>query len=158
MIEDKFPEEQDPIPGQEDENTSQDNPVDLENQEQINSENLVQQIEEENDDPDSENITSNETMGIPPVSSEITPGRTGETLAIKEAEIEANDDDRPDNKNLLGDNPPGAEDAAFNSGHPGDISSADVKYNAENIRENFRENIDKTASEINLDKKLKNGN
>ena len=152
-----FPEEQDPIPGQEDENTNPENGLDLETQEQINNENLVRRIEQENEDPDAEgsSITSDESMGIPAPSNSAPPGRAGEAAALRNAEIEANSDDRPTNKNLLGDNPPGREDIAFNSDHPGDITSDQVKYNAENIREAFRENIDKTSAEINLDKKLK---
>lgn len=152
-----FPSEQDPISGQEDENVNPENGRDLESQEQINNENIIQEIEDENSEPGSGNITTNDTMGISSPVSGVTPGRAGEAKAINDAEIERHSDDHPTNKNLLGDNPPGAEDVAFNSGHPGDLSSDQVKYNAENIRENFRENIDKTSSEIKLDRKLKEG-
>ena len=150
-----FPSEQDPTPGQEDENVSPENGMDLESQEQINNENIIQGIEDENRAPGTGNITTNETMGISTPLSGVTPGRAGEAKAIIDAEIEEHSDNHPTSKNLLGDNPPGAEDLAFNSDHPGDLNSDQVKYNAENIRENFRENIDKTSSEINLDRKLK---
>jgi hypothetical protein len=153
--EEKFPARQDPIPGLEDSNSTGDVP-NLDVQEQINNEDQIQRIEQDADAD--ELITTNATMGVDAGPGDaIAGGRVGEAAAIQNAEIEANEDDRPATKNILGDNPPGSEDIAFNSGQD-DLSSDQVKYNAENIIENFRENIDKTAAEINLDKNLKRDN
>ena len=65
-------------------------------------------------------------------------------------------EERPVTKNLLGDNPPGSEQAAFDAGYNGDMSRDIATYQDTDIIENFRENLDKTEKEIELDKKLKN--
>lgn len=65
------------------------------------------------------------------------------------------ENEKPLTKNLLGDNPPGAEDAAFGAGIIGDASAQQFTYNSENIVEGFRESIDKTEEALALDKKLK---
>lgn len=65
------------------------------------------------------------------------------------------DFDRPLTRNLLGDNPPGAELAAFEAGNTGDAGSDLFKYNTDNFIEGFRENLDKTESQLEIDKKLR---
>lgn len=63
----------------------------------------------------------------------------------------------PLTKNLLGDNPPRSEQAAFEAGNAGDMTSNEAKYQDSEIEQNFRENIEKAKEEIALDKKLKGG-
>jgi|GEM_PF-1197031 len=112
-----------------DQNPENQTPKSLDEQEQINSKDLSQQIETENADDEAfqDFETDNYSIG----------------------------NDKPLTKNLLGDNPPGSEEAAFNAGIIGDASAEQFKYDSENLVEGFRENIDKTEEEIALDKKLK---
>ncbi|MEJ6982364.1 hypothetical protein WG906_18005 [Pedobacter sp. P351] len=123
----------------------------LEEQEQLNSENLSQRIEEENEPGNELNEETPEQM---------TPGEEAMSSFFERTnEIPDDnlfpDDDRPLTRNLLGDNPPGSESASFESGNVGDASAAQFKYDEENLIEGFRENLDKTEQQINLDKKLK---
>ncbi|WP_256012446.1 hypothetical protein [Desertivirga xinjiangensis] len=122
-----FSDDDENIPGQNDQELNDIEPKSLEDQERTNSENLVQRLNED----DSGDSDSGSEAGRPIGS------------------------DKPINKNLLGDNPPGSEQAAFEAGNVGDMGADQVKYQAENIVENFRENLDKTQNEIELDKKLK---
>ena len=126
----------------------------LETQEQINSANLSQRIEEENqadtDYSDANEITDEVSQGEEDLSGFLErtlPGQNGTGVT---------DRDRPSTRNLLGDNPPGAEQAAFDAGTNGDASTEQFKYESENLVEGFRENLDKTEQQVNLDKRLKN--
>jgi hypothetical protein len=126
--------------------------LDLNEQEQINSNNLAQRVEEEGatETSDLDEITEQPSTGEEDLSSLFERSTDpDETLPIG--------NDKPLTKNLLGDNPPGAEQAAFDAGNTGDASSAIFQYDAENLIEGFRENLDKTEQQINLDKKLKEG-
>ncbi|WP_423146940.1 hypothetical protein [Rubrolithibacter danxiaensis] len=112
---------------------------------------LTERIRKDNEELDetSGSITTTENMG------DSILGRTQGTSA--EGEGMPVPDNGPANKNQLGDNPPGSEERAFEAGSHGDMNSDQVKYQDSNIIENFRENIDKTKSEIELDKDLKGG-
>ncbi|HEY0054215.1 MAG TPA: hypothetical protein VGB63_02565 [Pedobacter sp.] len=124
--------------------------LDLSEQEQMNSNNLVERVEEEaiSENPDIDEITTQPSSGEEDLSSFLERS----TDADQSQPI---GNDKPLTKNLLGDNPPGAEQAAFDAGNTGDASSAIFQYDAENLIEGFRENLDKTEQQINLDKKLK---
>ena len=138
-------------------NNSSDNAAstpNLETQEQINSANLSQRIEEENqlntDYSDINEITDEASQGEEDLSGFLErtlPGQQSTSRTGKE---------HPFARNLLGDNPPGSEQAAFEAGNYGDASAEQFKYESENLVEGFRENIDKTEQQVNLDKKLKN--
>lgn len=126
----------------------------LETQEQINSANLSQRIEEENqpgtDYSDANEITDKASQGEEDLSGFLErtlPGQDSSSGSGKE---------QPSTRNLLGDNPPGSEQAAFEAGTYGDASAEQFKYESENLIEGFRENIDKTDQQVNLDKRLKN--
>jgi len=125
----------------------------LEEQEQRNSDDLVQRIEEENqaevDYGDVNGIIDQASRGEEDLSSFLD-----RTLPGSGTRRPADDDSTP-TKNLLGDNPPGSEQAAFDAGNKGDMTSGQAMYNAEDIAENFRDNIDKTQSEIDLDNRLR---
>ncbi len=155
MIEEEnFPLQEDEIPEQDDQSLSDQNLADLEEQEQRNDELLVQRIEEENDNTADDYGDIDETIDEP---------SQGEEDLVEFTERELPDDvnydpvgsDRPVTKNQLGDNPPGSEQKAFDSGNAGDMSSDQVKYPDKDSIENFRENLDKTSAEIKLDKDLK---
>ena len=144
MIEkENLPLGDDNLQGQDDESLNNVSPLDLEEQEQRIDAELVRRLEEED-------ITSDDYGDIDEDTGEpSSPGMPGEP-GREEA-------DRPLTKNLLGDNPPGSEQAAFEAGNTGDMSSNEAKYQDNEIEENFRENIDKAKEEIALDKKLKGG-
>ena len=126
-------------------------PVSLEEQEQLNSNDLVRRIEDENS-PDFDETDE--------VLNDV-PGREEGVSEFLERSIPdsnpnpLNEEENPVTKNLLGDNPPGSEQAAFEAGTAGDMGKDQGQYNAENLKENFRENLDKTSSELDLDKRLK---
>lgn len=154
MIEkENFPMEDDEVRGQEDQDLNDVNPEDIETQEQLNDANLVQRIEEE-DVPSDDYGDANETIDEPSRGEEDLDNFTERDLP-GEVPAGMDEDDRPLSKNLLGDNPPGSEQKAFDDGVRGDMSSEQAKYIDKDIKENFRENLDKTSSEIELDKKLK---
>lgn len=134
-----FPEEQDATENEENSYTDADS-AELESQNGSNNDAII-----DSEDTDPERITSDTNMGDSTIGY-----LTQETF-----DTDIDPDDKPSTKNLLGDNPPGSETIAFNSGNPGDLSADQAKYQAENIVENFRENIDKAEAEIALDKKLK---
>jgi hypothetical protein len=128
------------------------NHANLEEQEQTNSDNLVQRVEEEG---------SSEIAELDDITEQTSTGEE-DLSSLFERSTDSDDmlpigNDKPLTKNLLGDNPPGAEQAAFDAGNTGDASSAIFQYDAENLVEGFRENLDKTEQQINLDKKLKEG-
>lgn len=125
----------------------------IEQQEQVNASNLIQRIEEENI-PQDDYEDNNELIDEPSQAEEDLSGFFERNVAEQENITPVNQD-RPLTKNLLGDNPPGAEQAAFDAGLSGDAGAEHFKYNAENLVEGFRENLDKTESQINLDKKLR---
>lgn len=128
-----------------------DQPVSLDEQEQLNSNDLVTRIEDENSpDFDDTDEVLNDVPGKEEGVSDFLERNVPNENPNPQAEDEA-----PMTKNLLGDNPPGSEQAAFEAGTGGDMGKDQVKYNAENIKENFRENLDKTNSELDLDKRLK---
>ena len=135
-----------------DEENQSDNedPKSLDEQEQLNSENLAQRIEEENEPGNEFNEETPDQM---------TPGEEAMSGFFERTnEFPDNlsvNDEKPLTRNLLGDNPPGSESAAFESGKVGDASAEQFKYDEENLIEGFRENLDKTEQQINLDKKLK---
>ncbi|WP_207428851.1 hypothetical protein [Pedobacter sp. SYSU D00535] len=141
------------VPGQEDENLNDLNPRDLDQQEQLNSNNLSQRIEEENQ-TNSDYGDVNEAIDKQSQGEEDLAGFTERELPPVEGAAPIGSD-KPVTKNLLGDNPPGSEQAAFDAGMEGDMSSAQAKYNDENIVENFRENLDRTESQLDLDKRLR---
>jgi hypothetical protein len=125
----------------------------LEEQEQQNSQNLAQRIEEENQ-PDAAYADPNELTEQPSRGEEDLSGFLGRTMDDARSEQPIGSD-KPLTKNLLGDNPPGSEQAVFDAGNPGDASAEQFKYNSENLVEGFRENLDKTQQQVNLDKRLK---
>ncbi|WP_374164223.1 hypothetical protein [Arcticibacter sp. MXS-1] len=153
MIEkENFPMEDDEIQGQDDQSMNDTNPLSLEEQEQLNDANLVERIEEENEDSgDYDDIDASTTE----------PSEGEEDLqTLTSAPVEGRDEvgggsGAPVTRNQLGDNPPGSEQAAFDAGNAGDMSSDQAKYQDQNIAENFRENLDKASREIDLDKRLK---
>src|SRR5690606_10324116 len=124
----------------------------LEEQEQQNTQNLQQRIEEENQ-PDPNYGDVNETIDEPSQGEEDLSGFTERTLS--EAESPLPENDAPITDTALGDTPSASETAAFEAGPKGDLNADDAKCIADNIRENFRENIDKTKENIELDKQLK---
>jgi hypothetical protein len=144
--------EREEIPGQEDENLNNVNPLSLEEQEQVNSTNLSQRINEEdaasNDYGDADELTSQASQG-----EEDLENFTTRELPGSEAAVDA--DDRPVTRNQLGDNPPGAERQAFENGQLGDTDKESATFISDNIVENFRENLDRTKENIELDKRLK---
>lgn len=146
--------EDDEIPGQGDQSLNDVNSMSLEEQEQRNDENLVQRIEEENNPSGDDYDDADEVIDEPSQGEEDLNDYTERELPAGEGSA-SSEDDRPVSKNLLGDNPPGSEQKAFDSGNRGDMTKDQAKYPADNIQENFRENLDKASSEINLDKKLK---
>ncbi|MGV3509633.1 MAG: hypothetical protein ACO1N7_10120 [Sphingobacteriaceae bacterium] len=125
----------------------------LETQEQINSANLSQRIEEKNqsstDYSDANEITDKASQGEEDLSGFLERTLPGQDSA------DARGKEQPSTRNLLGDNPPGSEQAAFEAGTYGDASAEQFKYESENLVEGFRENLDKTEQQVNLDKKLK---
>lgn len=148
-----FLDDDENIPGQNDQELNDIEPGSLEEQERMNSENLVQRLNEDDRDY-SDYGDANETTDEVSAGEEDLSGLTERELPGSEAGRPI-DSDKPINKNLLGDNPPGSEQAAFEAGNVGDMGADQVKYQAENIVENFRENLDKTQEEIELDKRLK---
>ena len=125
----------------------------IEEQEQLNASNLSQRIEEENT-PHADYSDNNEIIEQPSQGEEDLSGFLERSIPDPENNHPIGSD-RPLTKNLLGDNPPGAEQAAFDAGLSGDASAAQFQYNAENLVEGFRENLDKTENQIELDKKLR---
>lgn len=126
-------------------------PTSLDEQEQLNSNDLVTRIEDENrpDFDDQDEILNNvpaKEEGVSNFLEKSIPDSNPDPL---------DDGDAPVTKNLLGDNPPGSEQIAFEAGTKGDMGKDQVQYIADNIKENFRENLDKTSAEIDLDKRLK---
>ncbi|KAA8477145.1 hypothetical protein BDE36_2981 [Arcticibacter tournemirensis] len=155
MIEkENFPMEDNELPGQDDQNLNDVNSMSIEEQEQRNDEDLVQRLEEENDPLNDDYDDKEEVIDEPSPGEEELNDYTERELPGGEGYAPAGDD-RPVSKNLLGDNPPGSEQKAFDSGNTGDMTKDQAKYPADNLRENFRENLDKASAEINLDKKLK---
>ncbi len=154
MIEkENFPREEDEIPGQDDQSLNDQNLADLEEQEQRNDELLVQRIEEANSAPDDYGDID-ETIDEPSQGEEDLDGFT-ETDISGDAGNNPIGSDRPVTENQLGDNPPGSEQKAFDSGNAGDMSREQAMYPDKDIVENFRENLDKTSAEIRLDKDLR---
>lgn len=153
MIENEnYPQGGEPTGGQSDQNLNDTNPQSLEEQEQINSDNLAQRVEEENtessDYGDSNDIIDHASQGEEDMS-----GFLNRTVPGAE-ESRPIGSDKPVTKNLLGDNPPGSEQIAFDSGNVGDMSADQVKYDTD-TEENFRENLDKTQNQVELDKRLR---
>ncbi|WP_207534264.1 hypothetical protein [Desertivirga arenae] len=138
----------------EDEGFGEDQPeqsTSLDEQEQLNSMDLVTRIEDENR-PDFDD--QDEVLNTVPGNDEGVSNFLEKTIPDNNTDP-LNDAEAPVTKNLLGDNPPGSEQIAFDAGTNGDMGKDQVQYNSENIKENFRENLDKTSSEIDLDKRLK---
>jgi hypothetical protein len=125
----------------------------LEEQEQLNSANLVQRMEAENESADSD---KSQTIDQPSEGEEDLTGFLEKRASEPNMNVPA-ENDKPTTRNLLGDNPPGAEKIVFESGNPGDASAEHFKYDEDSI-EGFRENLDKTEQQINIDKKLKEDN
>ena len=156
MIErDNFPQEEGEVPGQEDQSLNDINPQSLEEQEQLNSDNLVQRIEEE-DTPSDDYGDADETTDEASRGEEDLSNFTGRELPLAEGS-EPIGSEKPVSRNQLGDNPPGSEQKAFEAGNSEDMNSDISRYQDKDIKENFRENLDKSADQINLDKKLKEG-
>lgn len=132
--------------------SSEDTPS-LEEQEQLNSADLSQRIEAENM-PANTYSDENQTIDQTSEREEDLTGFLERTIPEPNANISA-ENEKPVTRNLLGDNPPGAEKAVFESGNSGDASSKDFKYNEDNLVEGFRENLDKTEKQLNIDKKLR---
>ena len=145
---------EEPIPQQSAEEMNDVNPLSLDEQEQLNSSNLAQRIEEENQ-PNSDYGDANETIDQASQGEEDLSGFLERTLPGSE-ESRPIGSDKPVTKNLLGDNPPGSEQAAFDAGNVGDMTADQAKY-LDNTVEGFRENLDKTQSQVELDKKLREG-
>jgi hypothetical protein len=116
------------------------------------NEELIDRIKKDNEELNatSGSVTDKENMGMS--ASSAVPG-TPPPIRIKTNEQVKKEPSST--KNQLGDNPPGSEEAAFETGNFGDMNNEVVKYQAEDIAENFRENIEKTQAEIELSKKLK---
>ena len=129
------------------------NPQSLEQQEQENSANLTERVEEEHE----VNATygdSNEMTNEPSQGEEDLSGFLERTLPEEGNSFDP-ERDKPVTKNLLGDNPPGSEQAAFDNGNFGDATADQFTYDSGNLRDALQENVDKTEQQINLDKKLK---
>jgi hypothetical protein len=153
MIErDNYPQEEEPIPGQSDQELNDVNASSLEEQEQINTSNLTQRVEEENQ-PSDDYGDANETLDQASQGEEDLSSFLDRSLPGAE-ESRAIGSDKPVTKNLLGDNPPGSEQAAFDAGNVGDMTADQAKY-LENTVEGLRENIEKTQSQLDLDKRLR---
>lgn len=154
MIEkENFPMEDDEVPGQDDQSLNNVNPLSLEEQEQLNDENLVQRIEEE-DVPSEDYGDINERTDEPSRGEEDLESFTERELPQSESEQEIGND-RPVTKNLLGDNPPGSEQKSFESSDNGDMSRDQATYPDKDLKENFRENMDKAQAEADFSKKIK---
>lgn len=123
----------------------------LEEQEQLNSADLTQRMEAENES--SADSDESQTIDQPAVGEEDLTGFFEKRISESDMNV-SSENDKPVTRNLLGDNPPGAEKSVFESGNPGDASAENFKYD-ENSLEGFRENLDKTEQQINIDKKLK---
>lgn len=148
-----FPQGQEEAPGQDDQSLNNQTPMNLEEQEQRNSNNLIQRIEEE-DTASDDYGDLDETTDEPSRGEEDLSHFTERTLPADENRPPIGSD-RPVSKNQLGDNPPGSEQKAFESENAGDMNEEQAKYQDKNIVENFRGNLDKTAAEIKSDKDLK---
>lgn len=125
----------------------------LEEQEQLNSDNLAQRVEEENA-PQGEYSDIDETIDQPSQAEEDLSGFLERNMPDSE-NMRPIGNDRPLTKNLLGDNPPGSEQAAFEAGNVGDASADQFTYDAGSLGEALKENLEKTEQQINLDKRLK---
>ncbi|PWG82064.1 hypothetical protein [Pararcticibacter amylolyticus] len=157
MIEkENFPMEDDNLQGQDDESSNNVSPLDLEEQEQRNDDELVQRLEEE-DTVSGDYGDIYEATGEPSKGEEDLENFTERTLPGTPGDPGPVGTNSPLTKNLLGDNPPGSEQAAFEAGNAGDMTSNEAKYRDSEIEQNFRENIEKAKEEIALDKKLKGG-
>lgn len=153
MIPDPNDAWEDNIDSNADNQSDAENTLSLEEQEQINSANLAQRIEDENA-PGDEYSDDNETIDQPSQAEESLSDFLERSIPESGNDLTV-EDDKPLTRNLLGDNPPGSEKVAFESGYLGDASAEQFKYDEDNLVEGFRENLDKTEQQINLDKKLK---
>lgn len=149
-----YPEGENQISGQSDQELNGNNPQTIEEQEQINSENLVQRVEEDRE-ADSNYGDVNEITDETSQGEEDLSGFLERTLPGSES-TEPIGSDQPVTKNLLGDNPPGSEQAAFDAGNTGDMNADIAKYDTDAVANNLRESADKAQQQIDLDNRLRN--